>query len=103
MSLALKWIKSDRKQNGKWFSQAQNKLCKPSISILHPGLSSATRECDSKQAEVGGNRFFSLKLICCLTEREDWSAACAIRNPTLVQSLICQSFFRSTQRWKAIL
>lgn len=51
---------------------------------------------------MGGNRSFSLKLICCLTEREDWSAACTIRNQTLVQNLICQSYVRSIQRWKVI-
>lgn len=72
------------------------------IYIVHPGLCSATRECDWKQAEVGGNRSFSLKLICWPTEHEDWSDACAIRKPTLVQSLICQSYVRRVQLRKVI-
>lgn len=109
---ALKWIKSDRKLNGtrfmfmrttkqtNYFDLREN-FANKTISIIHPGLSSATCKCNWKQAEVGGNRFSSLKLICRLTERDDWSAARAFRNQHL-SSVICQSYFGSMQQWKVI-
>lgn len=63
-------------------------------------LSLVICDCSWTEGEARGNRLFPRKLICCLAECDGSSVACAIRNQTVVQSLICRGYFGRMQLWK---
>lgn len=58
-------------------------LVNKTICIIVSDLFTAICEHNWKQADVVGNRSFPKKQICCTTEHEDWSNACAIKNQHL--------------------